>query len=73
MTTVTIGSSVGFVGSKAFAYCTELADVYCYVENVPTMGQTSELLQLMLLAHQHLLALTFAVAKSLSSKLLTSP
>ena len=36
LTSVNIDNSVKDIGSKAFAYCAELTDVYCYAENVPT-------------------------------------
>jgi hypothetical protein len=33
---VTIGSSVKSIGEEAFANCSELLDVYCYAEKVPS-------------------------------------
>ena len=36
VTSLIIGESVSSIGSKAFATCKELADVYCYAENVPS-------------------------------------
>ena len=33
---MTIGSGIQTIGSSAFAFCTKLADVYCYAENVPS-------------------------------------
>ena len=36
LTTITIGSSVKNIYNQAFAKCPELADVYCYVEKVPS-------------------------------------
>lgn len=35
LTSLIIGEGVSSIGSKAFATCKELADVYCYAENVP--------------------------------------
>lgn len=32
---ITIGNEINSIGSKAFQSCYELADVYCYAENVP--------------------------------------
>ena len=37
LTSVTIGSGVESIGTEAFAYCSELLDVYCYAENVPSI------------------------------------
>ena len=36
MTSVTIGSSVKSIDEEAFANCSELLDVYCYAEKVPS-------------------------------------
>ena len=36
MTSVTIGNSVTSIGTKAFGGCSELTDVYCYAEKVPS-------------------------------------
>ena len=36
MTSVTIGSGVTSIGGYAFSYCSELLDVYCYAEKVPS-------------------------------------
>ena len=36
MTSVTIPNSVTSIGYKAFANCSELLDVYCYAEKVPS-------------------------------------
>ena len=36
LTSVTIGNSVRRIGTEAFANCTELLDVYCYAEKVPS-------------------------------------
>ena len=33
---MTIGNGIQTIGSLAFAKCSELADVYCYAENVPS-------------------------------------
>jgi hypothetical protein len=43
LTTIIIGNSVETIYTKAFANCPELTDVYCNVENVPSMlnGNTS--------------------------------
>ena len=35
LTSVTVGSGVKKIDKQAFANCPELADVYCYAENVP--------------------------------------
>ena len=35
LTSVTIGSGIQTIGFQAFADCPDLADVYCYAENVP--------------------------------------
>lgn len=35
LTSVSIGTGVKRIGDKAFANCTQLADFYCYAENVP--------------------------------------
>ena len=37
LTTIVIGSCVETIGGKAFCNCPELAEVYCYAENVPSM------------------------------------
>ena len=36
LTSVTIGNSVTSIGEYAFCDCSELLDVYCYAENVPS-------------------------------------
>lgn len=36
LTSVTIGNSVESIRTEAFANCSELLDVYCYAENVPS-------------------------------------
>ena len=36
MTSVAIGSGVETIGSRSFANCPELLDVYCYAEKVPS-------------------------------------
>jgi hypothetical protein len=36
LTSVTIGSGIVSIGSKAFANCSELTDVFCYKGSVPT-------------------------------------
>ena len=36
LTSVTIGNSVESIGNSAFGDCSELHDVYCYAEEVPT-------------------------------------
>ena len=36
MTSVTIPNSVKSIGQRAFRDCSELLDVYCYAENVPS-------------------------------------
>ena len=38
LATVNIGNGIESIGSKAFAQCTELKDVYCYAVNVPTIS-----------------------------------
>ena len=38
LTSVTIGSGVKSIGLRAFGFCPELLDVYCYAENVPSIG-----------------------------------
>ena len=38
---VTIGNSVKSIGNSAFEYCSELLDVYCYAENVPSTGSNA--------------------------------
>jgi hypothetical protein len=35
---VTIGNSVTYIGKEAFYSCSELTDVYCYAERVPSTG-----------------------------------
>ena len=41
LTSVTIGNSVKSIGNSAFEYCSELLDVYCYAENVPSTGSNA--------------------------------
>ena len=41
MTSVTIGNSVESIGSQAFRDCSELLDVYCYAENVPSSNSNA--------------------------------
>ena len=36
LTSVTIGNSVEYIGSEAFLDCSDLLDVYCYAERVPS-------------------------------------
>jgi len=36
LTSVIIGNDIKEIGSTTFAYCTNLTDVYCYAESVPT-------------------------------------
>ncbi len=43
LTSITIGSGVNTIGTQAFTNCPELADVYCYAENVPNMKLTDYL------------------------------
>ena len=38
LTSVTIPNSVTSIGNAAFANCIELAEVYCYAEQIPTTG-----------------------------------
>lgn len=38
LTSIVLGSGVTSIGEYAFNYCLELADVYCYADNVPTTG-----------------------------------
>lgn len=35
MASITIPSSVTFIDSEAFVYCSSLTDVYCFAENIP--------------------------------------
>ena len=41
MTSIIIPNSVTSIGDYAFQYCRELADVYCYAENVPSTGSNA--------------------------------
>ena len=41
MTSVTIGNGVKSIRTEAFANCSELLDVYCYAENVPSTESNS--------------------------------
>ena len=36
LTSISIGSGVNKIGNYAFSYCSELTDVYCYAEKVPS-------------------------------------
>jgi hypothetical protein len=33
---ITLGSGITDIGSKAFAYLQDLTDIYCYAEDVPS-------------------------------------
>ena len=36
LTAITIGTGIKDIGSRVFASCEELTDVYCFAENVPS-------------------------------------
>ena len=41
LTSVTLGTGIKSIKGKAFASCPELADVYCYAENVPNTNSNA--------------------------------